>query len=956
VALVEREGELAAVESLRTAFLQPGGKVVLISGGVATGKSTMLRAAGDAMSESGALFLGAVASRVERTLPLGVLEQLFRSPDLPAASAERATRCLTAGAPATPVREAAPGGGGNVPTPVLRGLWEVLSELVERRPVVIGVDDVQYADAPSLDCLLYLLRRLRSARLHMVFSECSHPKAASALLHSEFLREPFFRQIRLRPLSTAGVADMLAGQLDDQAAEELAPSFHDASAGYPPLVQALIDDHRAGSLAAPGVPVAHEAFAQAVLRLLHRYEPPIMEVARALAVLDRPASVPLLGRLLDLDAASTLQALNTLTGAEVVLNGRFRHRAFQAAILDGTPPSALRAAHGRIAGLLHTEGAPAPEVAAHIVVADGVEAPWVVPILREAADHALNHDEVGAGIRYLRAAYRLCDEEQRPVVAATLMNAEWRVDPAMVLGRLHEFGGNVPGDPAAGRGFPASTTYLLWHGRGGAPLAVAGGPPRPGDGPDALADLARLWGAYLYPGLFKKGAAYGDGAASGEPASAAPNPELEGTDLLAAELTLGNQPRAPAAAESVLQRSRLNHRTLVPLTAALAVLTYNDDLDKASAWCDGLLAEAAKRRSPTWHALFAAELALIHVRQGNLHAAGAHAEEALRLISPEGWGVVVGLPVAARVMAATAMGDTRQAEAALDIPVPEAMFQSRMGVHYLYARGQYHLATRRAYAALSDFSACGRLMGDWGIDLPAVEPWRTGAIEACLLLGESAEARRLGDEQLALLGPGHRRARGLSLRLRAATGDIRARPALLEEAVDLLQSSGDRLGLAHALADQSHVAELLGEPKRARTLTRTAHTLARQCGARTLDHARAADACGDRPAAPEPVLPPARFIAELSDAELRVVVLAAAGHTNREISEQLCITVSTVEQHLTKVYRKLKVKRSDLRAVLQYADAATGFGGIRVPGDPGRGEGRSRGRPEVSPAACHGGS
>jgi DNA-binding CsgD family transcriptional regulator len=46
-----------------------------------------------------------------------------------------------------------------------------------------------------------------------------------------------------------------------------------------------------------------------------------------------------------------------------------------------------------------------------------------------------------------------------------------------------------------------------------------------------------------------------------------------------------------------------------------------------------------------------------------------------------------------------------------------------------------------------------------------------------------------------------------------------------------------------------------------------------------------------------------------------VGALAAAGCSNRDIADRLSITVSTVEQHLTKIYRKLKVRgRVDLPA------------------------------------------
>ncbi|MGW0901497.1 helix-turn-helix domain-containing protein, partial [Streptomyces goshikiensis] len=70
-------------------------------------------------------------------------------------------------------------------------------------------------------------------------------------------------------------------------------------------------------------------------------------------------------------------------------------------------------------------------------------------------------------------------------------------------------------------------------------------------------------------------------------------------------------------------------------------------------------------------------------------------------------------------------------------------------------------------------------------------------------------------------------------------------------------------------------------------------------------------------AAPEPSSvqpgPGPEVVSTLTDAERRVAALAAHGYTNREIGAKLFITVSTVEQHLTRVYRKINItSRQDL--------------------------------------------
>ena len=67
-------------------------------------------------------------------------------------------------------------------------------------------------------------------------------------------------------------------------------------------------------------------------------------------------------------------------------------------------------------------------------------------------------------------------------------------------------------------------------------------------------------------------------------------------------------------------------------------------------------------------------------------------------------------------------------------------------------------------------------------------------------------------------------------------------------------------------------------------------------------------------------------VEELSPRELEVLELVAAGLTNAAIAERLCLSVRTVERHLSNVYTKLRVSGKSGRAA-----AAATFSRLREP-------------------------
>ncbi|MEU2560368.1 AAA family ATPase [Streptomyces longispororuber] len=938
MSLVERVDEWALLEDVLTNSAERPSRVVVVRGPVATGKSEMLNAVAEQAEARGLAVLRATGLRAERRTPMAVFGQLLLHTDQVGeqedGTAARTARLLDDARFTAMLRDPDSEREEHVRAHVMRSLTTLLHAQAQGRPLAVLVDDVQYADIPSLQCLQYAMRELRAKPVVVVLGLRTGPGAERPLFGAELLRHPRLTQLRLAPLGESATAALLRAHVDEATAQRLAPDAHRVSGGNPLLIRALIHDLLAHDvpaqdLRAPGtgtdtprpgpagtrtLPVG-DAYRQSVLSCLHRGEDAVLAVARGLAVLDDAASDATLAGLLDLDRETVALSLRTLEAAGLTGAGSFRHPLARTAVLDDLARADRIELHRRAAELLRRHGAEPPVVARHIVATGEVTGAESLDVLWETATRARRDEDVSLAIACLHLADEACPRgERRSEILAELARFAWRVRPSTLGPHLNALRAAFDEGWLAEGAVPVLLSGLLWQGRFEEAAEVARKGQVAHSGASAVtAYLAAGAVRTTYPALRERVGADNWPA----PQSIADVLAARGVDprhrvgaALNTVLTRGVDPGAADLAETVLQGTRLSDATLEALTSALSVLIYCDRLGRAAHWCDALLREATRLGGPGWQAPLSAVRATVALRQGNAPDAVRYALNALSWISPQGWGVGIGSVLATLVSAHTAMGQYEQAMAYLDHHVPDGLKETRYGLELLHARGQLYAAMGRVRPALDDFLTCGELMTRWGIDQPALVPWRSAAAEMHLRTGGEAEADRLVKEQLAKCGPGQSRTRAQTLRVLAEVAGLRRHHHALHEAIEELEKCEDRLELVRALGALSRSHHALGELGQARMMARRAWRIARDARAETLCEqllpygdgeasgadrtARAGEGC------------PAE---ELTDAERRVASLASFGHSNREIARKLFITVSTVEQHLTRVYRKLNVSR-----------------------------------------------
>ncbi|MGZ4448151.1 MAG: helix-turn-helix transcriptional regulator [Nocardioides sp.] len=262
-----------------------------------------------------------------------------------------------------------------------------------------------------------------------------------------------------------------------------------------------------------------------------------------------------------------------------------------------------------------------------------------------------------------------------------------------------------------------------------------------------------------------------------------------------------------------------------------------------------------------------------------------------------------------------ARGDVGEALALGEELYPHLEASGLTGAVAHHARGELASALNETEGALPFFEEAGRLVAGTPDDAPDVLPWRVGAALASLRLGRRREASALALAHLARARPsGSPYALAQALRTLATTVADGNRVALLREARAVLDGTRAlRLG-AQIDTDLAGLLLLPGDAHRteALDLLRAAEEYAGRQELWPLQNRvrRLLERLGQSPRRVQ-----SEALEALTISERKVARLAAQGLTNRQIAQELVVTVKAVEWHLSHIYRKLGIRSRTRLAV-----------------------------------------
>jgi len=926
--LLERSDDLGMIGQALTEAQTGNGCCAFLTGPAGIGKTALLDAAHSLGRSRGFQVLGATGFELERSYPFGLVRQLYESVVQGFEESERDT--LLEGATAVFGVGRGDGAGQDPSYRVLLGLYWLVAELAQASPLLVAVDDVQWADSPSLRHLLYLGRRLEGLPIALVVAERS---GEGSLPFIEELRDTASLRVEPAPLSVKGVAELIRRAFGESPSPDFAAACLRQTGGYPLYLKETAlalhekdmrpDDSAVSELGR----IEAEGVGRHVWRRVESVDPAAGLVVGAICVLGEGARRGRITQLSEVPADRVVEIIDGLIAREVLREGdipRFTHPVVRSAVESRLPSGERDRWHRAAARLLDREGAGIGEIGNHLMQCVPEGDPWATERLRELAADALRR---GAPESAVAASARALEEpppgETRGAVLRELAAAKDATGkPEEALEHLAEASKRESTDTRARAEIAITRAQILasvnrWTDAVES-LDVALGLVADCDPTlEQLIDAELITYAIIAESARSRGlerlASY-KGQIPDGPAAAAVLTAM----AAAIGFTGERAPESAALAERALRLDTArspgfnSERWLIAAT----ILTFSDRPDLARAAAEerrDLVRRGGHRRES-----FAVEITvgMAALRQGAIPEAVSAAQTALSTVDEgahEAW---------AHGLYALALFESGEFDAvakALAATSPEHWSEAAPGSFSLFwARAQLNLAQGRFEDAATDLAELRRRGEEAGPDIRPHSEVRW-PVEVLLAhrRGEGEKARELAAMELEAAyrfeGPGYI---GLMLRLSGMVNEPETGLGFLREAVDVLAPSVFRLEYARALIELGAALRRRGKRLAAREPLREGLDLAYRCGAgpvvsQALDELRATGAR------------PRRAVREGPDAltatEARTALLAARGRSNREIAQELCVTLKTVEGTLMRAYAKLGISGQGARGALPEA-------------------------------------
>jgi DNA-binding CsgD family transcriptional regulator len=951
--LLERSEELARIESALSEARSGRGTFVVVEGPAGIGKTALLAAARTAATDGGMRVLRSRGTELERDFAFGVVRQLFEPPLAEASELEHAELLQAAagvaagllGLPGAPATEGPPSSGIDPSFAILHGLYWLCANLAGAHPLCVVVDDAHWADAPSLRYLAFLVTRIEELDAALVVA--THPREAGtdAELLATLTTDPSADVIRLPPLTSSAVAQILEEGLGGVPDPVFVDACLRATRGTPFLLRVLLEALSEGGIAPTAEAARHverigaRTVGRSIRLRLRRLPEHAGRLAGALAVLEQ-SDLLQAGRLAGLDEAKASDAAELLVTTGILESGRpltFVHPIVRSGIYSELSSAERAQGHRRAARLLAEQPGATERVAQHLLVSEPAGDGWVVEQLVEAACAAGKHGAPESEAVLLR---RVLAEPPPPGDRSALLldlgMAEASAGLADWPEHLQQAVETAPNVVAAAEAAMVLALALSRAQRHAEAVDVL---DRAAPSLDSRhSELALLLeAAAVVPGLNDPATAPSlalRGERLRERAAGDPAAPLELLAVAGFTSILTNEPAEVGA--DFATRALLAGGGAPPgsdgkpwfsfatwFSQATLALLWAERYAQVQPKLDASIAQARITGDSGRLALGLATRGWLSLRRGDLCAAEGDARTALaatELPAPPLYRVLNG---ALLIKTLVDQGEFDVAEEVLAPLDSEVEGGSLPAAVLRFARARLRVGQGRIAEGLRDFLAVGARLTRGMVTCPGFLPWRSEGALAQLALGDREPARRLADEELELAQAfGAPRALGVALRVAGVVAGGDRGASLLREAIDAFERGDAGLERARALADLGALLRRRNRRTEARDLLREALDAAHRSGAKALADQAETElrATGARPR--RVIL---TGLDSLTASERRIAELASQGLTNREIAQSLFVTARTVEGHLTSVFRKLGVdSRDQLPAALA--------GGVPVPG------------------------